>query len=115
VIRFVASIIRRNGGPPRLPARYGGEEFALVLPGETAASALPVLEAIRAEIGSRGLKRRSTDEDLGAVTVSAGVAERARGESLAAFVERADAALYASKRAGRDCVTSAEAPRAVAA
>ena len=108
VIRFVASVIRRNGAPPRLPARYGGEEFALVLPGQTASAALQVLEAIRAEIGSRGLKRRSTDEDLGAVTVSAGVAERRRGESPAAFVERADEALYASKRAGRNRVTSAE-------
>lgn len=112
VIRFVASIIKRAGAPPRLPARYGGEEFALVLPGETAQSAAAAMDAIRAEIGSRSLKRRSTDEDLGAVTVSAGVAERRRGESLASFVERADAALYESKRAGRNRVTSAEAPAA---
>ena len=110
VIRFVASIIRKNGAAPRLPARYGGEEFALVLPGERAAAAMELLEAIRVEISSRALKRRSTDEDLGAVTVSAGLAERRPGESLAAFVERADAALYESKRTGRDRVTSAEAP-----
>ena len=66
-------------------------------------------------MGSRSLKRRSTDEDLGAVTLSAGVAERRRGESLTAFVERADAALYTSKRSGRNCVTNAEARDAVAA
>jgi diguanylate cyclase len=108
VIRFVASIIRRNGGAPRLPARYGGEEFALVLPGERAGRAQEVLDAVRTEISSRSLKRRSTDEDLGAVTVSAGVAQRRRGESLSSLVERADAALYESKRAGRNRVTSAE-------
>jgi diguanylate cyclase len=108
VIRFVASIIRKAGDPPRLPARYGGEEFALVLPGERAQAAMEVLDAIRVEIGSRALKRRSTDEDLGAVTVSAGLAERRPGESLAALVERADAALYESKRTGRNRVTSAE-------
>ena len=110
VIRFVASIIRKSGDPPRLPARYGGEEFALVLPGERAEAAMAILNAVRVEISSRALKRRSTDEDLGAVTVSAGIAERRAGESLAAFVERADAALYESKRAGRNRVTSAEAP-----
>ena len=115
VIRFVASVIRKNGALPRLPARYGGEEFALVLPGERAAAAMPVLDAIRLEISSRGLKRRSTDEDLGAVTVSAGVAERRRGESIAALVERADTALYASKHAGRNCVTNADAPATTAA
>ena len=117
VIRFVASVIRRNGDPPRLPARYGGEEFALVMPGERAASAMGVLDEMRREIGSRCLKRRSTDEDLGAVTVSVGLAERRLGETAASLVERADAALYASKRAGRDCVTDADAmpPTAVAA
>ena len=109
VIRFVASIIRRSGDPPRLPARYGGEEFALVLPGEGAEAAMAILEAIRVEIATRALKRRSTDEDLGAVTVSAGLAQRRPGESVAAFVERADAALYASKRTGRNRVTNAEA------
>ena len=116
VIRFVASIIRKSGDRPRLPARYGGEEFALVLPGEGADTAMQVLDSIRMEISSRALKRRSTDEDLGAVTVSAGVAERRRGESLTALMERADAALYESKRTGRDRVTNAEdEPRAAAA
>ena len=115
VIRFVASIIRRSGASPRLPARYGGEEFALVLPGERAAVGAAALEAIRIEVGSRSLKRRSTDEDLGAVTLSVGLAERRLGESPASLVERADAALYISKRSGRNCVTNAEAPEAVAA
>ncbi len=110
VIRFVASIIRKAGDSPRLSARYGGEEFALVLPGERADAAMSILDTIRVEISSRALKRRSTDEDLGAVTVSAGIAERRLGESLAAFVERADAALYESKRTGRNRITNAEAP-----
>jgi diguanylate cyclase len=54
------------------------------------------------------LKRRSTNQDLGAVTVSAGLAERLPGEPQASFLERADAALYASKRAGRNRTTRAE-------
>ena len=115
VIRFVASVIRKAGDPPRLPARYGGEEFALVLPGDGAQAAMALVDAIRVEISSRALKRRSTDEDLGAVTVSAGLAQRRSGESVAAFVERADAALYESKRTGRNRVTSAEEAQQAAA
>ncbi len=108
VIRYVASVMARLGDPPRLSARFGGEEFAVLFPTERMAEVARELDAIRREIGSRTLKRRSTNEDLGAVTVSVGVAEYLRGEGPGAFVERADAALYASKRAGRDRVSCAE-------
>ena len=55
------------------------------------------------------LKRRSTNDDLGAITVSAGVAQRHAGENALAVMERADRALYVSKRSGRNRVTIAEA------
>ena len=115
VIRYVASVMARLGEPPRLAARFGGEEFAVLFPRERMSDALQQLEGVRREIGSRTLKRRSTNEDLGAVTVSIGVAEYVKGEGPGALVERADAALYASKRAGRDRVTCAEGGRSEAA
>jgi diguanylate cyclase len=114
VLRYVASVIGRVGSAPRLAARYGGEEFGLVFPGETMGSVTPLLEEIREEIANGLLKRRSTDEDLGAVTISIGLAERQPGETALHLVERADTALYASKRAGRNRLTTA-APSAVAA
>ena len=114
VLRYVASVIGRAGASPRTAARYGGEEFALIFPGEAAKSALAVLEEIRCEVASRVLKRRSTSEDLGAVTISAGLAERRADETPAGLIERADAALYASKRGGRNR-TSAADPIAAAA
>jgi diguanylate cyclase len=107
VIRFVASVIDRVGRKPRLAARYGGEEFALIFPEENGARAMIEVERIRTEVASRVLKRRSTNEDLGAVTLSGGVAERRRGESLASLIDRADNALYASKRGGRNRITMA--------
>ncbi|WP_309643144.1 GGDEF domain-containing protein [Phenylobacterium sp.] len=109
VIRYVASVIGRVGAPPRFAARYGGEEFALIFPRESAETATLVLEEIREEVSSRILKRRSTNDDLGAVTVSAGLAQMRRGESAHSLMERSDAALYASKRSGRNLVTNAEA------
>jgi len=104
----VASVIGARGVAPRFAARYGGEEFAMIFPRERAASAIALLEEIRQEVSSRILKRRSTNEDLGAITVSSGVAERLPGETPHALVERADRALYVSKRAGRNRVTCAE-------
>jgi diguanylate cyclase len=108
VIRFVASVIGRVGAPPRFAARYGGEEFAMIISGEDTTQVEQILIEICEEVGSRRLKRRSTNEDLGAVTISAGFAERRVGEPPVSLMERADAALYASKHAGRNCVTCAE-------
>ena len=115
VIRYVASVIGRLGSPPRLASRYGGEEFAVLFPAERAEQVLKAVESIRVEIASRMLKRRSTNEDLGAVTISAGLAQRVPGESGLSLMERADSALYASKRTGRDRITEAPTPATAAA
>jgi diguanylate cyclase len=109
VLRYVSSVIGRMAPPPRFAARYGGEEFAMIFPGERGAGVVQTLEEILTEISSRMLKRRSTNENLGAVTVSAGFAELLPGETVEALLERADAALYTSKRTGRNRVTSAPA------
>ncbi|MFC3080240.1 GGDEF domain-containing protein [Phenylobacterium terrae] len=108
VLRYVASVIGRNAPAPRFCARYGGEEFAVIFTGESAADVYAGLQAMRAEVNSRILKRRSTGEDLGQITLSAGMAMLRPGETPHSLVERADAALYASKRNGRNRVTSAE-------
>jgi diguanylate cyclase len=107
VLRYVASVIARMATAPRFAARYGGEEFALIFPGETPGAALETLEEIRQAVSSRTLKRRSTNEDLGSITISAGMAELRPHDETAALIERADEAMYASKRAGRDRVTAA--------
>jgi diguanylate cyclase len=114
VIRYVSSVIGRMAPPPRFAARYGGEEFAMIFPREHGETVVQSLEEILVEISSRTLKRRSTNENLGAVTVSAGFAELLAGETVEALIERADAALYASKRTGRNRVTSAPAVAAAA-
>ena len=102
---MAVSIIKRR---PRFAARYGGEEFAMIFPREASSIVAGCLEEIRVEVSSRMLKRRSTNEDLGTITISSGFAERAKDESSHSLMERADAALYASKRTGRNKVSSAE-------
>jgi diguanylate cyclase len=102
VIRYVASVIGRMAEGSRFAARYGGEEFAVIFPGEKADVALSAMEAAREEISSRILKRRSTNEDLGAITISVGIAEVKPGDVPTSLLERADGALYTSKRSGRN-------------
>ena len=109
VIRYVAAMIANACPQPRFAARYGGEEFAILFPNEGVGAVHKLIEAMCKDIASRSLKRRSTAEELGTVTVSAGVAELHRGELPSDVVERADSALYASKRNGRNRTTNAEA------
>lgn len=108
VLRYVASVMGRVASAPRIAARYGGEEFAMIFPRESLSQVQNALESIRKEIASRSLRRRSTDDELGAVTLSAGFAQRRAGETASSLLDRADTALYASKHAGRNRVTSAE-------
>lgn len=108
VLRLVAMSLKQNVKGQDIAARYGGEEFALIFPGETAANIHSMLSDVLKEIASRSLRRRSTNEELGAITVSASVAELKNKETAHTLLERADAALYDSKRAGRNRVTNAE-------
>jgi diguanylate cyclase len=109
VLRYVSTVLSNVCGKTRFAARFGGEEFAIIFPGEQSGVVMSALEKIRNDVASRALRRRSTNDDLGSVTISAGFAQRLKGETAACLLERADAALYASKRAGRNCVTAATA------
>jgi diguanylate cyclase (GGDEF)-like protein len=86
--------------PRRLDAlaRYGGEEFAVLLAETDLEGARLVAERIREHV-------RASADFLRPLTISAGVAVAAAGAAdPTALVRRADEALYAAKRDGRDCV-----------
>jgi diguanylate cyclase len=83
-------------------ARYGGEEFAVLLPTTRITSAFTVAENIRSTLQLVRLRRSSSRESLGAVTVSLGVACYRIGESPAELIERCDKALYRAKSLGRN-------------
>jgi diguanylate cyclase (GGDEF)-like protein len=109
-LQEVASIFRdtfRRAG--ELPARYGGEEFAVILPGATPPDAWTLGERIRQSVEARRIPHTRA-ESAPWVTLSVGVASvLVAAESSASWlVQRADVALYASKKTGRNRVTCAE-------
>lgn len=105
VIRFVASVLKSYSLNDQLVARYGGEEFAIVIPRLTTAEARDLMEDIRHAVERKQLKRKSTDETLGRVTISIGIATLTKTESCASLIHRADEMLYVSKRTGRNRTT----------
>jgi diguanylate cyclase len=105
VIRFVASALTKFALPDHLVARYGGEEFAMIMPRTQLKEAGRLADQIRTAIEAKRLVRRSTNETIGAVTVSFGAALYAPGETPSQMVARADECLYMSKRNGRNRVT----------
>jgi diguanylate cyclase (GGDEF)-like protein len=83
--------------------RLGGEEFAAILPGDLGVGCTAA-ERVRVAFANMTL-------DVGGVAVSATVSIGAASEhvlpcDVITLLARADAALYRSKRAGRNCVTA---------
>jgi diguanylate cyclase (GGDEF)-like protein len=102
-LRIFAREARKSLRDVDLIARWGGEEFLLAMPDTTEAGAARVLERLR---------QRLADPQAWAacpqarVTFSAGLATHGSAESVEDTVRRADDALYAAKRQGRDRVVS---------
>jgi diguanylate cyclase len=106
VLRLVAMTLKSNIRSNDLAARFGGEEFAAILPSTNLIGATIAAENIRRAVHAKELLKRSTNEKLGRITASFGIAEYRRGETAAALIERADRCLYAAKSAGRNKVIS---------
>lgn len=104
VLRLVAMSLKATIKGQDITARYGGEEFAVVLPNTALRQALTVADHIRRAVMSKELKKKSTGEILGRVTISVGVSMLQNGDDTRSLIERADACLYAAKRNGRNRV-----------
>lgn len=110
-LRHVARVIEVSTRAEDLVARYGGEEF-LIMVNADAGGALDLAERVRRGVeGEYGAGRDGYFERR--VTVSVGVATLADGtRTLDQILRATDAAMYHSKRSGKNRVSSVEDPRA---
>lgn len=95
-------VLRQAMRPSDVLSRFGGEEFVLLLPDTVLADAEAALCRFQRQLAAQMVPGREF-----VLTFSAGVVVQAPGESLEASIQRADAATFAAKRAGKNCVRSA--------
>lgn len=102
VLRGFAGICREALGADAIVGRLGGEEFGVLLPGATTAMARSAAERLRE--GTAAARTASGESHI-AITISVGVARvHAHERDLDQSLARADLALYAAKRNGRNRV-----------
>src|SRR6202158_3293382 len=114
VLRLVGMSLKQTIKGQDITARYGGEEFVVLLPSTAMRQALTVADHIRRAIMSKELKKKSTGEILGRVTISVGVSMLKPGDDTDSLIERADGCLYAAKRNGRNRVICEADPEYIA-
>ncbi len=105
-LREMATILRKSIRREDTAARYGGEEFAVVLSGVGNDQGLLRAEVIRSKIESADFPNEQVLPG-GQLTVSIGVASFSSDcGTRSELIAKADKALYAAKRGGRNRVCS---------
>jgi diguanylate cyclase (GGDEF)-like protein len=110
VLRRIGQVVKHTIRVSDLAARYGGEEFMVILPETGREGAVELAERLRTRVAAERFHTASGDLGItisvGVVTYDAGDADCPKHE----IIEATDRALYASKNAGRNCVTAATLP-----
>ena len=104
VLKSVAKVLRKCTRKNDLAARYGGEEFCIIMPGTEQKGALHIAERVRSSVEAMELSYKKSKLKI---TTSVGIAlfdPKKDGKGTSALIERADKALYACKKNGRNQV-----------
>ena len=101
ILRKIAGVLQAKARTTDFVARYGGEEFAVILPETDREHARTAAERFRGAIEAESWPEWAVTASFGVATLS-----RTTGDAVA-LIAQADAALYQSKRIGRNCVTHA--------
>ena len=98
VLRDVARVLGENSRTTDFVARYGGEEFVILLPNTAQQGSVLVAERVRVAVEQRDWRERPISVSIGVATLAT-----VNGDGMV-LVQEADAALYRSKKNGRNCV-----------
>ncbi|HRF90278.1 MAG TPA: GGDEF domain-containing protein [Desulfobacter postgatei] len=102
VLKLISKLIQRHIKGRDIACRFGGEEFIMALPETKIDGGFALAEQIRTSLEKVRWQSKSSGKDIGTITISLGVAQLIPGEDLNALIARADKALYAAKKNGRN-------------
>ncbi len=97
----LVKVLRTALRPSDILCRFGGEEFVLLLPETALSQAATAISRFQRQLAAQAIPGKDI-----VLTFSAGVVVQENGESLEHSILRADAATYAAKRAGKNCVVT---------
>lgn len=98
VIKAVANCLKKHSRISDIIVRWGGDELIVYAPRTTLKQATQLAEKVRHHIHTMQVN------EVGSISISAGVAVLHPGDKLSQLLQRADQALYQAKLAGRNCV-----------
>ena len=101
VLKAASGVVARQIRASDIAIRYGGEEMLVMLPGSNIAGSRLVAERIRCAIAAYDTTSISATLKM---SVSIGVAQRHKDETVENLMRRADEALYRAKHGGRNRV-----------
>ena len=101
VLVHLVELLQRSLRPSDVLCRFGGEEFVLLLPVRGVNEAQAAVTRLLRQFSALRIAGAGR-----AVTFSAGVVVQSDDEALEQAIARADAATYAAKRAGKNCVVA---------
>ncbi len=107
VIQAVAETLDKLSSNKCHVSRHGGEEFVLLFRGLSKAQAREKLDAVRENFAQRRFVNRKTDDPIGQITFSGGVADVFAYPTPRDALRAADEALYLAKEQGRNAVMAA--------
>src|SRR5690606_3254917 len=108
VLQGVAELLQAELRESDVACRFGGEEVAIIMPETTSADAMGVCDRVRDGLATLAWARHPDRQ----VTMSVGIVGSSGSARIDAdqWLAMVDAALYDSKRRGRNCCTVREAP-----
>lgn len=107
VLQFVSAVLQESCGKFGHVSRHGGEEFVVIFEERSIDSAYEIIDGARRDLEQRHVVNKLTNEPLGTITFSAGVALLDASGDVGQLLRSADRALYKAKAAGRNCVETA--------